>query len=44
MRIIKNIKKFFSDKNEILRAINKKNKALSKSIKTNILNETLKNY
>ncbi len=37
-------RKFFSDKFEILRAINKKNINLSKSIKTNILNETLKNY
>ena len=36
-------RKFFSDKNEILKAINKKNLTLSKSIKTNILSETLKN-
>jgi len=36
-------KKIFSDKIEILQAINKKNLALSKSIKTNILRETLKN-
>ena len=34
--------KFFSDKLEILRSIFKKNKNLSKSIKTNILKETLK--
>ena len=34
--------KFFSDKLEILRSISKKNKNLSKSIKTNILKETLK--
>ena len=32
-------KKFFSDKSEILKAINKKNLYLSKSIKTNILRE-----
>ena len=32
-------KKFFSDKAEILKAIKKKNVILSKSIKTNILNE-----
>ena len=30
-------KKFFSDKLEILKSISKKNKNLSKSIKTNIL-------
>ncbi len=36
-------RKFFSDKFEILKAINKKNLTLSKSIKTNILKETLKN-
>ncbi len=35
-------KKFFSDKLEILKVIMLKNKNLSKSIKTNILNETLK--
>ncbi len=35
-------KKFFSDKSEILKAINKKNLYLSKSIKTNILRENLK--
>ena len=35
-------RKFFSDKIEILKAINKKNYFLSKSIKTNILNEHLK--
>ena len=35
-------KKIFSDKKEILRAINKKNSTLSNSIKTNILNENLK--
>ena len=35
-------KKFFSDKLEILKAILKKNKDLSKSIKTNILKEILK--
>ncbi len=34
--------KFFSDKLEILKSIFKKNKNLSKSIKTNILKETLK--
>ena len=34
-------KKFFSDKLEILKSIYKKNKYLSNSIKTNILNETL---
>ncbi len=34
--------KFFSDKLEILKSISKKNKNLSKSIKTNILKETLK--
>ena len=34
---------FFSDKNQILKAINKKNLTLSKSIKKNILCETLKN-
>ncbi len=37
-------KKFFSDKVEILKSINKKNLYLTKSIKTNILNENLKNY
>ena len=36
-------KKFFSDKLQILKAINKKNKSLSKSLRTNILNEVLKN-
>ena len=36
-------KKFFSDKLEILKSIMLKNKKLSKSIKTNILNETLGN-
>jgi len=36
-------RKFFSDKFEILKAINEKNSTLSKSIKTNILNEFLKN-
>ena len=36
-------RKFFSDKNEILKAINKKNLNLSKSIKTNILIENLNN-
>ena len=35
-------RKFFSDKLEILKSINKKNYSLSKSIKTNILNEDLK--
>ena len=35
-------KKFFSDKLEILKSITIKNKNLSKSIKTNILKETLK--
>ena len=35
-------KKFFSDKLEILRSISKKNKILSKSIKTNILKESLR--
>ncbi len=35
-------KKFFSDKLVILKAISKKNKNLSKSIKTNILREMLK--
>ena len=35
-------KKFFSDKLEILKSVAKKNKNLSKSIKTNILKETLK--
>ena len=35
-------KKFFSDKIEILKAISKKNKLLSQSIKTNILQENLK--
>ena len=35
-------KKFFSDKLEILKSIIKKNKNLSKSIKTNILKEILK--
>ena len=35
-------KNFFSDKLEILRSIYKKNKHLSKSVKTNILIETLK--
>ncbi len=35
-------KKFFSDKLQILKAINKKNKSLAKSIRTNILNEVLK--
>ena len=34
---------FFSDKFEILKAINKKNLTLSKSVKTNILIEVLKN-
>ena len=34
-------KKFFSDKLEILKSIYKKNRYLSNSIKTNILNETL---
>ncbi len=34
---------FFSDKSEILKAINKKNLNLSKSIKTNILKESIKN-
>ena len=34
-------KKFFSDKIEILKAIKRKNKNLSKSIKTNIINEVL---
>ncbi len=36
-------KKFFSDKSEILKAINKKNLSLSRSIKTNILKEDFKN-
>jgi len=36
-------KKFFSDKLEILKGIKLKNKKLSKSIKVNILNETLGN-
>tara|TARA_B100000029_G_scaffold494711_1_gene558816 strand:- start:998 stop:3820 length:2823 start_codon:yes stop_codon:yes gene_type:complete len=35
-------RKFFSDKNEILKSINKKNLTLSKSIKTNILRESFK--
>ena len=35
-------KNFFSDKLEILSSISKKNKILSKSIKTNILKETLR--
>ena len=35
---------FFSDKIEILKAISKKNKLLSQSIKTNILQENLKEY
>ena len=34
-------KKFFSDKLEILKSISKKNKNLSKSIKTNIIREIL---
>ena len=43
MKIIKNLKKkiFFSDKLEILKSIFHKNKNLSKSIKNNILKETL---
>ncbi len=36
-------KKFFSDKLKILEAIKKKNNGLSRSIKTNILNELIKN-
>ncbi len=36
-----NKRKFFSDKSEILNAINKKNKNLSQSVKTNILRESL---
>ncbi len=36
-------RKYFSDKLEILKAINKKNSNLSKSIKTNILKEEIKN-
>ncbi len=36
-------RKFFSDRLEILKAINKKNSNLSKSIKTNILKEETKN-
>ena len=44
MKIFRNIKikKTFSDKLEILKSIFEKNKDLSKSIKTNILKETLK--
>ena len=41
MKIIRNIKKFFSDKLEILKSISKKNKNLSSSIKTNIIREIL---
>ena len=42
MKITKSIKiKFFSDRTEIIKAIKKKNRILSKSIKTNILNETI---
>ena len=36
-------RKFFSDRSKILKAINKKNSTLSKSVKTNILIEDLKN-
>ena len=36
-------RRFFSDRKEILKSINKKNKYLSKSVKTNILNEVLGN-
>ncbi len=36
-------RKFFSDKLEIINAIKQKNKVLSKSLKTNILLETIKN-
>ena len=44
MKIIKSPKKiFFSDKIKILNAIKKKNKRLSNSIKTNIINEQLGN-
>ena len=43
MKTIKSTKKkfYFSDKIEILKAIKRKNKNLSNSIKTNILNELL---
>ena len=43
-KIIKNMQKnIFSDKFEILKAIKKKNKDLSRSIKSNIIKESFQN-